>query len=173
MPVTRVIAGTSGSPGSLAALRYADGLACAHDAVLVPVLAWELPGSGLLGPMGNLGQECQQLARERLREALLAIWGKEPSDPRIRPLAEQGPPGWVLVSLASQAGDLLVVGSGRRGAIHGIAGRHVTRYCATHAQCPVILVHPPAIPVGARLRRLTWQLTHHTITAEQVIGGHA
>jgi hypothetical protein len=41
---SRVVAGVSGSPGSLAALRYAEYLVLAHGAALVPVLAWELPG---------------------------------------------------------------------------------------------------------------------------------
>jgi hypothetical protein len=42
--VDRLIVGTSGSPGSLQALRYAEGLAWAHAAVLIPVIAWEPPG---------------------------------------------------------------------------------------------------------------------------------
>lgn len=40
----RVIVGASGSPGSLGALRYGDVLARAHQALLVPVIAWEPPG---------------------------------------------------------------------------------------------------------------------------------
>ena len=40
----RIIIGTSGSPGSLQALRYAAGVAQEHDATLVPVLAWLPPG---------------------------------------------------------------------------------------------------------------------------------
>ena len=39
--VGRVIVGTSGSPGSLHALRYRERLARAHGAVLMPVLAWD------------------------------------------------------------------------------------------------------------------------------------
>jgi hypothetical protein len=35
----RLIVGTSGSPGSLQALRYGEGLARAHNAVLIPVIA--------------------------------------------------------------------------------------------------------------------------------------
>jgi len=42
--IKRVIAGTSGSPGSLAALRYAECLARTYGATLVPLLAWEPPG---------------------------------------------------------------------------------------------------------------------------------
>jgi len=38
--VGRVLVGTSGSPGSLHALRYGEGLARALDAVLIPVIAW-------------------------------------------------------------------------------------------------------------------------------------
>ena len=37
--IDRVIVGTSGSPGSPRALRYAEVLACSHDATLVPVIA--------------------------------------------------------------------------------------------------------------------------------------
>jgi hypothetical protein len=39
--VDRLVVGTGGSPRSLRALRYGEGLARAHDAVLVPVIAWE------------------------------------------------------------------------------------------------------------------------------------
>jgi Universal stress protein family len=45
----RIIAGVSGSPRSLSALRYAADLACACDAALVPVHAWVPPGGELSG----------------------------------------------------------------------------------------------------------------------------
>jgi nucleotide-binding universal stress UspA family protein len=58
--VDRLIVGTSGSPGSLQALRYGESLARAHHAVLVPVIAWELPGGDVLvmgaGRRGTLGR---------------------------------------------------------------------------------------------------------------------
>jgi nucleotide-binding universal stress UspA family protein len=38
--IRRVIVGASGSPGSLQALRFAEELARAHDATLIPLLAW-------------------------------------------------------------------------------------------------------------------------------------
>jgi hypothetical protein len=34
----------------------------------------------------------------------------------------------------------------------------------------VILVPPPDLTRQARLARLAWQLTHHTVTAEQIVG---
>ena len=42
-----VIVGTSGSPGSPRALRYAEEVARAHHATLMPVLAWVPPGGDL------------------------------------------------------------------------------------------------------------------------------
>jgi hypothetical protein len=63
--VDRLIVGTSESPGSLQALRYGEVLAHAHDAVLVPVIAWELPGGDRgqrIGPSHELGQACRDLA---------------------------------------------------------------------------------------------------------------
>jgi len=40
----RVIVGASGSPGNLCALRYAEHLARAADATLIPVHTWIPPG---------------------------------------------------------------------------------------------------------------------------------
>jgi len=57
--VDRLIVGTSGSPGSLQALRYGERMARAHGAVLIPVLAWELPGGDYgerVHPSGELRQ---------------------------------------------------------------------------------------------------------------------
>lgn len=175
MQVTRVIAGTGGTPGSLAALRYAEGLARAHDAILVPLLAWEPPcgdRANMVQPMGYLRREWREMAWERMRGALLAVWGEEPPDHWVQPRVEDGPAGWVLVNVARNPGDVLVIGAGRRRRPPRLAGRRVSRYCAAHALCPLILVPRPTLTRDAGLRRLTWQLTHRTVTAEQVLGDH-
>jgi nucleotide-binding universal stress UspA family protein len=56
--ICRVVVGASGSPGSLRALRYARDLARAHDAPLIPVLAWVPPGGDIADrcapALGNL-----------------------------------------------------------------------------------------------------------------------
>jgi hypothetical protein len=52
--VRQIIAGASGSPGSLPALHYAQQLARALDATLVPVLCW-LPPDGDLAHRRTLG----------------------------------------------------------------------------------------------------------------------
>jgi hypothetical protein len=51
--VDRLIVGASGSPGSLQALRYGEDLARTHHAVLVPVIAWELPGGDRTQRIGS------------------------------------------------------------------------------------------------------------------------
>ena len=55
----RVIVGTSGSPGNLSALRYAEQLARAYDAVLIPVHTWTPPG----GDLAERRSPCMQLRR--------------------------------------------------------------------------------------------------------------
>jgi nucleotide-binding universal stress UspA family protein len=170
--VGRLIVGTSGSPGSLHALRYADRLARDHGAVLIPVLAWDTPGGDYgvrVQPSGQLLQEWHVLACQRLREALLAAWGEEPGDPLVEPHVERGPAGWVLVNLARRPGDVLIVGAGRRGALARMAFSKVSRYCLAHAQCPVLAIPPPALAHELRHNRLAWKLRHRPLTADQIL----
>jgi nucleotide-binding universal stress UspA family protein len=164
--IARVIAGTGGSPGSLAALRYADTLACAHKAVLVPVLAWTPP---CVERCGYPLPEWHDTACERLRDALLAVWGEIPASPLITPQVKQGPTGWVLVRIACQPGDILVIGAGRRGALRRKTRCSVSRYCAARARCPVVMVPPPELVREARLRRIARELTHRTLTTERIL----
>ena len=100
----RLIVGTSGSPGSLHALRYGEALARELDAVLIPVIAWQLPGGDRahrIGSSGDLGQACRDLASRQLQDALIAVWGEVPDDPLVQPHVERGPAGWVLVNLGA------------------------------------------------------------------------
>src|SRR5262252_8369496 len=96
--IDRLIVGTSGSPVSLAALRYAVGLACAHHAALIPVIAWEPPGGDQderLACSAPLRQACRDLACRQLRDALVAVWGEKPGDPLVQPQIQRGPAGRV------------------------------------------------------------------------------
>ena len=170
--VRRVIAGTGGSPGSLHALRYAEGLACAHDAVLIPVLAWEPPGGDRaerIQPAGDLRRACRDLARQQLRGALNAVWGEIPGGPRVQPHLERGPAGRVLVNLACRPGDVLVVGAGRRGVLARMVFSRVSRYCLAHAQCPVLAIPPPTLARELRHGRLAWMFWHRALTPEQIL----
>src|SRR5260370_23863708 len=100
--IGRLSVGTSGSPGSLQGLRYGEGVARAHGAVLIPVLAWELPGGEYavrVQPPGELRQGWRNLAGRRLRDALFAGWGEVPGDPPVQPHLDPGPGGRVPVDL--------------------------------------------------------------------------
>jgi nucleotide-binding universal stress UspA family protein len=170
--VDRLIVRTSGSPGSLQALRYGEVLARAHDAVLVPVIAWELPGGDRgqrIGPSHALGQACRDLAGQQLRDALTAVWGEVPGDPLVQPRIERGPAGWVLVNLAGRPGDVLVVGAGRRRGLARLAFSRVSRYCLAHARCPVIAIPPPALARELGHGRLAWVFWHRPLTPEQIL----
>jgi len=175
LAVGRVLVGTSGSPGSLQALRYGEGLARAHDAVLIPVIAWDVPGGDRAHRAGSsreLGQACRDLACQRLRDALMAVWGEVPGDPRVQPHVEHGPAGWVLVNLASRPDDVLVVGAGRRGTLGRLAFSKVSRYCLAHAQCPVVAIPPPALASELGHGHLAWAFWRRSLTPEQVLRDH-
>ena len=170
--VGRVIVGTSGSPGSLQALRHGERLAGIHGAILIPVLAWDLPGGNYgerVQPSGELRQVWRNLACRRLTDALVAVWGETPNDPLLQPHIERGPPGWVLVNLACRPGDVLVVGAGRRGALARVAFSKVSRYCLAHAQCPVLAVPPPALARELAHGRFAWVFWHRRLTPEQIL----
>jgi len=160
--VRRVITGVSGSPGSLAALRYGVGLARQHDAVLVAVHAWTPPGGDRADrshPSGHLRQIWTDTAWQRLWTAIELALGGVPADLSFEPLALRGEPGSVLVSLAGGEDNLLVLGTGRRGPLSRLLACHVSRYCLAHATCPVVAVPPPALAqLGHGLRG--WALRH-------------
>jgi hypothetical protein len=69
----------------------------------------------------------------------------------------------VLVDVANQPEDLIVVGTGRRGALSRLLRRSVARYCVTHAKCPVLAIPPSALmdEMGRGLR--SWQRRHALI----------
>ena len=170
--VRRVIVGTSGSPGSLRALRYAEDLARAFDATLIPVLAWIPPGGDLADrrcPCGCLRRVWAEDASRRLRDALAAAWGEIPADLPVQPLAERGDAGPVLVAIASGHADLLVVGAGSRGVLARIVSGQVSRYCLAHAQCPVLAIPPPALAREVSPGLLRWAFWHRPLTPDQVL----
>src|SRR5215471_4551194 len=132
-----------------------------------------MPGGDRPGRMqsaGELGRACRDLACQRLREALVAVWGEVPGDPLVQPHVERGPTGWVLVNLACRPDDVLIVGAGRRSALARLAFSKVSGYCVAHAQCPVLAVPPPALARELSHGRLAWAFWRRSLTPEQVLG---
>ena len=94
--ISRLIVGTSGSPGSLRALRYGEFLARAHHAFLVPVIAWEPPGgerAERIQPSGPLREEVRDLACQRLRMRLSRCGGRSPRTRWWSPTLSGAQPG--------------------------------------------------------------------------------
>lgn len=146
--VRRIVIGVHGSLGSLQALRYAVEEARERDVPLVPVTAWVPPGGDLAEqrhPSPYLRKIWREAAWERLWEAFDAGLGVVPADIRLEPHVVRGETGPVLVDLANQPGDLLVIGTGRRTVISRALRRSVGRYCMAHATCPVLAVPPSAL----------------------------
>jgi hypothetical protein len=93
----------------------------------------------------ELRRQYKQDAWQRLRGALGTAFGGFPHGVRTWPLVLRGEAGPELVSLASQLGDLLVIGGGRRTVLTRLVCCLVARHCLAHARCPVPAV-PPAWP---------------------------
>lgn len=167
----RIIAGVTGSPANLPALRHAVHLARGGDATLIPVLAWVPPG----GEMANRGSPSRYLrqiwrdaAWQRLWDAVDAASGGIPADVRAEPLVLRGDPGGVLVSVASQAGDVLVVGTGRQAGLNRLRHGNVSRYCLAHARCPVLAVPTPTLELEAGHGLRGWAFRHRALNLDQM-----
>src|SRR3984885_10574245 len=118
--VRRVVVGVHGTVGSLQALRYAADEARHRNVPLVPVIAWVPPGGDLAERRHSspyLRKLWRDAAWERLRTAFDDGLGGLPADLQVEPHVERGETGPVLVDIASQREDLLVIGTGRRGGL--------------------------------------------------------
>jgi nucleotide-binding universal stress UspA family protein len=158
----RVIAGVGGSAGSLQALRYAAQLARSDNAVLVPVLVWTPPGGEVAdhrAPCPELRRAWVQAAWTRLLQAIDLGIGGPPSDLEVTPQIVRGQAGVVLSNLATEPGDVLVIGAGRRGRMRRVAKSRVAKYCLGHARCPVVAVPPTALATEAHGLH-GWRLRH-------------
>jgi nucleotide-binding universal stress UspA family protein len=165
--IRRIIAGVSGSPRSLPALRYGATLARDHGAALIPLLAWEPPGGALANRRCGskyLHGEWERAARQRLDDAIRAAFGGMLDEVWTEPVVACGEPGWVLVHAAGRPGDLLVIGTGRRGWPGRLAGGAVSRYCVAQASCPVLAVPPSALDLQARHGLRGWAFRHRGLT---------
>jgi nucleotide-binding universal stress UspA family protein len=162
----RIIVGVHGSLGSLQALRHAAGEARERAVPLVAVIAW-LPPGGDMAERRHSSPYLRKIWRDaawtQLWESFDAGLGGVPEDLSVQPQVARGETGPVLVEAASQPGDLLVIGTGRRAGLGRALHRSVSRYCLAHARCPVLAVPPSDLmdELGHGLRR--WQRRHALI----------
>ena len=157
--VRRIVVGVSGSLGSLQALRWATEEARERHVPLVAAIAWVPPGGDFAErshPSPYLRRLWQDAALRRLTDAFDECLGGIPDDLDGHLLVERGDAALVLVAAATQPGDLLVIGTGRRGPLSRALRRSVGRYCLAHARCPVLAVPPSALMEEMRHGLLPW-----------------
>jgi len=161
--VRRIIVGVHGSLGSLQALRYAADEARQRDLPLLPVIAWVPPGGDLAERRHSspyLRKIWRDAAFERLTAAFDDGLGGMPADLRVEPHVERGDTGPVLVDVADQPDDLLVIGTGRRCGVRRLVRGSVGRYCLAHARCPVLAVPPSALMDEMSHGLHSWRVRH-------------
>jgi nucleotide-binding universal stress UspA family protein len=158
--IDRVVVGVSGSLGNLAALHAGVAQARRSGAVLVAVVACS-PVDGLQThrPMtaDPMSEPWHRRAEARLIGAFTDAFGGPPRGVQITSVIARGFAGSVLVNEASRPGDLLVVGSGRRGRLARFRRGSVRRYCLAHARCPVLAVPQPDMISELRAASRAWR----------------
>ncbi|MFD9903048.1 universal stress protein [Streptomyces sp. NPDC059063] len=157
----RVVVGVSGSLSSLTALHRGADEARRTGAVLVAVLAWAPPGGELGHRRAVLpppDDALRSAAADRLFAAVDDAFG--PGGPGVpwEGYVVRGTPGRALVESACHAGDVLVIGAGRRGGLRQVLFPSVVRYCVAHAACPVLAVPPSPLEqeLASVHRRARW-----------------
>jgi nucleotide-binding universal stress UspA family protein len=141
----RIVVGIDGSESAADALRWAVEQAKLTDATVEAVYAWHPDALVSLGMPPLVDWELlREAAKARPREIVAAVIGKG-QGVKILPKMMSGSPAEVLVERSAQA-DLLVVGSRGLGGLKGMLLGSVGHHCATHAHCPVVIVHPVPVP---------------------------
>ncbi|WP_336629412.1 MULTISPECIES: universal stress protein [unclassified Microbacterium] len=137
MDMDRIIVGVDGSPSSIAALKYAARLAQALHAPLEAVTTWTYPP--MTGAELVIEWQPEQDAQQILDQSVVAAFGDAPPDALTRTVLS-GPPARTLIDLSETAG-MLVLGSRGRGGFAGLLLGSVSASCASHAHCPVLIMH--------------------------------
>jgi nucleotide-binding universal stress UspA family protein len=145
-----IVAGTDGSEQSQCGVEWAAREAMSRAATLlivaVPVLpprmAWQR------APMPAPETVADTIVRSYDRALATAAGRAAEIEPglSIRTAVRSGPPAKSLCEAGEQA-SMLVVGSRGRGAFAALALGSVSRYVATHAQCPVIVVREETMAI--------------------------
>lgn len=131
----RVVVGIDGSSGSRKALEFAFAHASRSGSTVTAVHAWRNTVSGYTGE--GLVEEIE--AAERVLSEALAGFADSYPDVEVTTEAIPVAPQRVLAD-ASQAAELVVVGSRGLGAFAGLLLGSVSQSVLHHAQCPVAVV---------------------------------
>jgi nucleotide-binding universal stress UspA family protein len=149
--VPRLVVGISRPPACWWALAWAVGEARRRGARLLLVNVFRPPVAPVLANYdhGGFGVARDPYADRAaygnalIRTAIAQAVGQMPGDVAVEQQVVSGRPAAELASLA-WGGDLLVLGSRRRGWLRRLAPGSVARACARRADCPVVIVPEPS-----------------------------
>jgi nucleotide-binding universal stress UspA family protein len=152
----RVVVGVDGSAASLTALRWAAGVAAATGWSIDVVRAWQHPlNYGWDAGVDAIDWEGDN--QKALTAALDEVFGAD-RPAGLTAYALEGDPAHRLIEHAAGA-RMLVMGNRGKGGFIGLLMGSVSTKCASHATCPVLIVHADdvaptmtaAIPVHAAI----------------------
>jgi nucleotide-binding universal stress UspA family protein len=155
---TRVVVGVDNTLAGLQALRRAVAEARAREVPLHALRAWTPGQLGFYPTLADQRQAEAATASQFVAAAFAETMGGLPRDVPVQTLLVGDSPGPALVRYAYRDGDLLVLGSPRRGRWHPWSRSRVVRYCLAHAACPVLVVPPPALARDGSDRALLREL---------------
>jgi nucleotide-binding universal stress UspA family protein len=136
----RIVVGVDGSEASLAALRWALDEARRRSADVDVVHAWSFPTLAMMPtPMSPPTFATTDIAAEAKAIVAGACESVDTDGVVVRPVIREGPAAASLLDEARGA-DLLVVGSRGRGGFAGLVLGSVSRQCAEHSPCPIVIV---------------------------------
>ncbi|MGV1007452.1 MAG: universal stress protein [Dermatophilaceae bacterium] len=133
----RIVVGLDGSPGSVAALRWALPEARLRAATVEVVTAWAPPPMYGYSALYST-EDFQADATAAMQQALGSVHDELAGVDVVTTVAE-GRPAGVLLAAAADA-DLLVVGSRGHGAFAGMLLGSVSQHCVQNATGVVVVV---------------------------------
>ncbi len=140
-----IVGGVDDTPDGDAALAFAVHEATATGEALHVVTAWRsdwppmFMASGVPISATPVSEHEQHVLAEQVQDAAIARSQLDRASLRLTTEVVEGATGPVLVA-ASRGARLLVVGSRGRGPVAAALLGSVSRYCAQHATCPVVVV---------------------------------
>lgn len=139
----KIVIGLDGSAASIAALDWAYEQALLTGAELTAVHGWIYPYPHLRTVISSARSQMQLDAMEELKTSLQSLGVLLSSGPvHVHPRLVEKSAVDALLDEADDA-DLLVIGSGGRGALRSSLLGSVSHSVAQHANCPVVIIREP------------------------------
>ena len=134
---SRIVVGVDGSEQSLVALRQAKRLSGLLGARIEAMTTWHYPVA--MSPYALSAEPSfEEIAQQTLTEALQEAYGDDvPAG--LTTVVQYGHPAQILIERSTGA-EMLILGSRGRGGFAGLLLGSVSSECASHANCPVLIV---------------------------------